>query len=291
MKFIQTDNQIQIRMSGGSQIFVGAIFTVAGLVISGIGIRLPDNSYTQTTSTTFTTTTTSPHARIFVTLFGLIFLAVGILVAVLAKNRITTIVRGGDVTLSAKRLLGGHQVEQSFPVSDVASVRLNTFMEGGGPNAAPQRESTLQLVLRDNGIVDVASKGGGGFTVNGMNVSSLISRAPLLKQATAVSEFLGVPLQDTDMGSIGGIVNTAREVIANRDAVEPMSAVATPAVMQQQYVANPVPQSPEQTVAPVQPQPPVAQPMTPPTFSGNVVAPNQVITPNDPNTPSTFPRP
>jgi len=267
-------------MSGGSQIFVGAIFTVAGLVISGIGIRLPDNSYTQTTSTTFTTTTTSPHARIFVTLFGLIFLAVGILVAVLAKNRITTIVRGGDVTLSAKRLLGGHQVEQSFPVSDVASVRLNTFMEGGGPNAAPQRESTLQLVLRDNGIVDVASKGG-----------SLISRAPLLKQATAVSEFLGVPLQDTDMGSIGGIVNTAREVIANRDAVEPMSAVATPAVMQQQYVANPVPQSPEQTVAPVQPQPPVAQPMTPPTFSGNVVAPNQVITPNDPNTPSTFPRP
>src|SRR5206468_1707555 len=72
------------------------------------------------------------------------------------------------------------------------------------------RRSNLSVVLADNSIVDLASKSGGSMSLNGMNLTSLISKPPLTNEANQLSQFLGVPLESTDVSSVSGMINTAR---------------------------------------------------------------------------------
>lgn len=219
MKFIQTDNQIDIRMNGGNQLVMAVIFAAIGVVIAIVGMRLPNNAHSQTTvSPDGATTSAGAHAGPILLAFGSVFLIVGIVIGLLARSRRTIIIKGGDTTVSARRILGGSPESKSFPTASIKSVRLNSYMTGNNTSSSGGgRQSTVSVVLTDNSIVDVAVKSGGNFSVNGINMSALISKPPLTSEATKLSQFLGVPLESTDMSSVSGMINTVRNAWESGD--------------------------------------------------------------------------
>ncbi|HET6924341.1 MAG TPA: hypothetical protein VFH39_00740 [Candidatus Saccharimonadales bacterium] len=211
MKFIQTDNQIEIRMAGTRQALVAAIVLSIGVALAVFGLHLPNNATTRTTvSSNGTTTTVGPHAGLIMLLFGIGFGFVGLWMLLAARSRRTIIVKNGETTLTVRRLVGGQPESKSFATSTIKAVRLNSYMSG--TSGAGTRESTILLVLNDNTLVDIADKGSGGFTMNGINLAGLFRRPPLTDEANRLSQFLGMPLDASDMSSVTGALNTVRDV-------------------------------------------------------------------------------
>jgi len=264
MKFIQTDTQTEIRMGASTQLIVSIIFIIVGAAISIGGLHLPNNSHGQTaTAANGSTTTTSAHAGPILIGFGLVFFIVGVLTALNAKSERTLIVKGGNTTVTTRRLLGGATVSQSFPTASIKTVRLNSYISG--TNTGPTnggRQSNISLVLVDNTIVDVATKAGNGFKVNGLSLSSLIGKPPLTNEANQLSQFLGVPLESADMSSIAGMINTVRNAWENGDSqtFQERSVVALTHGAPSQIT----PQPPLEQQAPQPPDPPQNDDSTPP---------------------------
>jgi hypothetical protein len=202
-------------------------------------------------------------APIWMALIGLVFVVGGLIALFKANSRTTTIEKGADTTVQSKGLFGG-SAQQSFPTANVTAVRLSTSLaanNANNSNSGSQRNSVLQLVLNDNSLVDLGSAGGGSFTFNGMNVGSLITKAPLSKEADQLSAFLNVPLQANDSSTIAGAVQSLKSVLqpdAQNPAAPPTQTPPTP------FTPTPqVTQVPPAPAAPPPPPPPAPAPSLP----------------------------
>jgi hypothetical protein len=252
MKITQTDSQIELKNSGIGQAFLGLVFIVSGVGVSLI-TRSPDAD--------------GKKAPFWVLLIGIAVVIGGIAMIIFAKNRSVTIRKGGDTTVNTKRLIGGGPQQATIPTANIVAVRLSTYLDNnsvndgnGGIGSSNQnsRRSTLSLVLNNNDLVELGSSGQGGLNINGLNVSSLISKAPLSKEADQVARFLGVPLQADDSSSIAGAVKSLKTAFSQDP--EPSPSAQTPTFSPGQAPqAAPPPASP----APQTPLPPAIPPQAP----------------------------
>lgn len=152
MKFTQTDTQIELKSNGLGQLIAGLVFLVAGIVLMFVLLAIPSDN--------------GKKAPLWSVLFGLVFAAIGAMVTFTAQNRTTTIVRGGNATIRAKRLLGGNPEEQSVPTANIVAVRLSTradYSAAANDDTMNQRRSVLALVLANNDLIEVGSAGSRGI--------------------------------------------------------------------------------------------------------------------------------
>lgn len=224
------------------------------------------------------------QAPAWVALIGVAMIIVGIVVTIFAKNRSITIQRGGNTTIINRRILGGKSQAQTIPTANIVAVRLSTYADTSGQDAngnpTNNRRSVLALVLNNNDLVQISNSGSNGFQFNGLNIGSLIQKAPLSKEANQLATFLGVPLQADDTSSILGAVQSVKSAFS-QSSPQPPQAPAQSAPF------NPTPQQPQQPAIPLSSAPPQAlgslnsQPLPPQTPASNPPAPPQ----NPPNTP------
>jgi hypothetical protein len=264
MKITQTDTQIELRSSGLGQLVIGIVTILVGI---GVIIVLLGSS-----------SDNGKKAPAWSVLIGIFFIIFGVLMALFAKNRTVTVRKGGDTSVSAKRVLGSNPQQQTVPTANIVAVRLSTYMENnngsnGGSGGisggdSSSRRSVLSLVLNNNDLIEVGGSGGGmgGFNINGINVSSLITKAPLSKEANQVATFLGVPLQADDTSSIAGAIKSIGTAF-------------------HQESSQPAQSTPFNSDA--QPQTPAATPITPPAAPAPPQAPALPATQQVPRPPYT----
>lgn len=251
MKITQTNNQIELNNGGMGQLGVSAVLVVLGIIIA-VGI--------------FGGFVTNNGARIspLLGMIGVVLGITGVLVAFFAQKKRIVIVKGGDTAVTATRLIGGHSVSQSFPTASISSVRLYTYLEAnngsnsnqgsgvsfGNSNSNNTRRSELSLVLANNDVVELgsANAAASGLSVNGMNVSGLVQRAPLSHEAQQLAEFLGVPLDAQDGSNLATAVTSVVDAFKQATTTPSPTPPATPTR----------PEPPEQSPPPQSPSPPAA---------------------------------
>jgi hypothetical protein len=250
MKITQTDNQMEIKTSGLLTLAMGIILIVFGAVVlitvlTGIW-KVQGNGQS--------TSLIGPIA-------GALLAVGGIVTALLAKNQDTVLQKGGTSTVSQKRVLFGGPKAVSFDTSRIRAVCLfteyhvtNDMNSGSGMNhsSSVQRSSQLSLMLDDNSLVQIASKsGGGGSSINGINITRLVSKAPLSDKGNQIAQFLGVPLK-----SSGDVPSPALAISTIVDAVHE-NTEQKQVMSEQPPTANQPPVPTSQPNTPVEPtQPP-----------------------------------
>lgn len=213
MKFIQTDNQVFIRQRLGSY-GLAAVFVIVGIILVVTGL----NGATSSNGT-------------FI-LVGAIFALAGSAVLGLTANREVTIVANGATTIAIKRLF--HATEQNFPTSTIKGIRLVTSFVRNG-----QKGGTILLVMENGASLVIMEKSGGTrFTLNGIPLS-FGRKSPLQKEASQLSDFLHVPLDQNNLTSIAGITNTVQEVMheVHGDAPSNQLGGLVPPQLEEQYKA------------------------------------------------------
>jgi hypothetical protein len=205
MKLQQTNTQLEIKSSAYSQAIIGTIFLVGGLVAASLiaaGV-FKDSA--------------GKSLPIWLAAVGLVASIIGFFVVRSSKNKTVLLNRGGTSSVELKRIFGGKTENTTFETSRIKAVKLQTYLDSNqdsdGHNRTTRR-STLSLVLDNNDeiqLADEASKGG-SFSINSIDVSSLISKAPLGKEAGQIADYLQVELQSVDMS------NPAQAVKAVMDA-------------------------------------------------------------------------
>jgi hypothetical protein len=219
MKITQTDTQIELKSNGIGQFLLGVALTVVGVGVTFFLVAVPSDN--------------GKKAPAWSYLVGLAFALVGILAAISAKNRTIVGQKGGETTVRDKRLLGGSPRQQSVPTANIIAVRLYTYAQsnatdgGLNSNAGTTRRSVLSLVLNNNDVIEIGSSGNSGFSFNGMNIGSLIAKAPLSKEANQVAAFLGVPLQADDASSITGALKSVKEAFGQGQAPQAPQATSS----------------------------------------------------------------
>lgn len=261
MKLQTSTDQVTLTQSGIGSIIAAIILTVCGLALA-IG-------------------TVIAKSPIYIPLIGVALIAFGIFAGWTAQSTTTILRKNSPSSTISKRLIGGATNSHDFDASKTVRVELITQAlndnANSGTNQQQSRRSILKLVLDDNTevILGEATRNSGA-TVNGIGVSNFLT-PPLQKEAQAVADFLGVPLNAADMSN----PITAIQSLMHHD-----NAPAQPTVQPTQ--PTPIVQTP--TIPPVQPQPtatpePTTQPIAPavstPTPSEQVVADA-----NHPNAPS-----
>ncbi|HUC96219.1 MAG TPA: hypothetical protein VMR16_00955, partial [Candidatus Saccharimonadales bacterium] len=96
--------------------------------------------------------------------------------------------------------------------------------------------------------------------INGMNVSSLVTKAPLGKQADQISQFLGVPLQAS--GAVPSISTVVHDVVeaAHENAAQNSAIIEPPLVVNQPPIASVIEPPIQPSAAPVTPVEPISPP-------------------------------
>lgn len=250
MKITQTDTQIALKTSGIGQLLFGLILIIGGIALA---VFLPGS-----------TDDAGKKAPAWTIIIGIAMVLGGIAAVLFSKNRSVTIVKGGDTTIASKKILGGGPQAQTVPTASIVAVRLSTYIEhttstddnGGNPNNS--RRSTLYLVLNNNDLVEAGNSSKGlGFSLNGINVGSLMRKAPLSKEADQLAAFLGVPLQADDTSSIAGAVKALQTVIGQGQEQPPApQAPAPPPTASPQPPATPQPAPNDTPDRPSSPPPP-----------------------------------
>lgn len=200
MKLTQASDQIEIKTSGAGNVIGGIALTLLGLsgtVMLGGGL-LKDTS--------------GKAAPAWLAVFGLIFLAIGVLLIIKSSNRQVILRKNGTSAITSKKVIGGEVASQNFATSEIIAVRLQTYLNNSGDTRqnSSQRRSTLSLILNNNSVVQLADEAGpaGSFSFNGMDVSQLIQKAPLSKEARQIAEFLNVELQAYDGTDLATAIKT-----------------------------------------------------------------------------------
>lgn len=201
MKIQTTGEQMQIKTGGITQLIMGVVFSLVGAgvaILPFLGVESSDGK----------------KMPIWLGLIGLVFLALGVYLVLSAKNTIITLVKNGQSNVTAKRLLGGSAQTQNFQTSAIIAVNLSTRNEyvntgtaGTNNRSTTQRRSDLHLILNDNSTIEITSSGQSGVGFNGFNMTSLVRKAPLSREAEQIAGFLGVQVKYEDFSSIEGIKN------------------------------------------------------------------------------------
>lgn len=249
MKISQTNNQLEIKNSGLGSIILGVVFVVVGIIMT---IVMLSGSATDENG---------ESAPAWAVLFGVVFAVVGCLVAWFAKSKKTVLQQGANTTVSAKRVLSGKTSEQTFPTANITAVQLHTYINNTGNDTSNRsRRSTLSLLLNNNDVVELGSANSNGISLNGMNISNLIRKAPLSKEANQIASFLGVPLQNSDVSSITGAVQSIKQGFGGNNPGQ-----QTPTTVSQNQAPNPTqPAQPTQPQGQPQPNPQPQPGPTPP---------------------------
>jgi hypothetical protein len=181
-------------------------------------------------------------------IIGAVMTLGGIVTALLAKNEDSIFQKGGNSTITLKRILFGSPKIISFETKRIQSVCLITVYSSDMDNnsSGMKRSSQLSVMLDDNSLVRLAqSSFSSSASFNGVNIGGLVTKAPLSKQAEQIAQFLGVPLESSgDVPSIGNIVKGITEAV-HENAAQNSTTIEQP------------------PVAPVVPAAPV-EPTTPP---------------------------
>lgn len=240
MNLIQTDTQINIKSNGTGQVIAGVIVIIVAVALM------------------IATVAKIINAPIWFVLIGLLIAGIGALLLRTAENRTITISKGAETNVQATRVLGGKTENQNFPTNTIVAVELYTYIDQSGSNNnnrgngfsatrndASSRRSDLSLVLNNNDKVQLASdRSSGGFSVNGINLSNLVQKAPLGKEAQQVADFLQVPLQAADasnpVAAAKTIVNAMKGALGAPDASTPTPTVQPTA----QFTTQPETQNP-----------------------------------------------
>ncbi len=251
MKVIQTNNQIEVRSSGIGQLIIGLVIGLAGIALTIFVFAGPPDDK-------------GNKMPIWVAAIGLAIIAAGVGMLLFSKNRNVVIQQGGTTTVTAKRIIGGQTENLSFPTSDITSVRLSTYIDNTTSNTNMQnnnmqRRSVLQLVLKNNDLVDIGGSGGGNSTFNGMNIGGLLTKAPLSKEADQIASFLNVPLDANDTSSIAGAVKSVTSAFQGNKPSNPQQPTEFNPEAQ-----NTTPQPPSTPISPTPPQAPQPTPPVPP---------------------------
>lgn len=197
MKIQTSGDQMIIKTGGITQLVLGIVFVLVGVFTAAlpfIGI----------------TSNNGEKVPAWVSLFGLAFLAVGIYLLLSAKNRAISLVKNGQSNVTEKKLLGGGVKSQNFQTSVIVAVDLSTRNEtessGANDRSTTERRSDLKLILNDNSTVDVTSSASrGGFNLNGVDMTNIVRKAPLSREAEQIAAFLGVPVKYEDASSMQGL--------------------------------------------------------------------------------------
>lgn len=247
---IQTisNDELQIKTSGATAILLGVIFLVVGVVVAVL---------------VHSSSGKSSGNPLIGMAFGGVFAVVGLLLVLFASSERIVLRRGGTSTVEKKRLLGGKTVSQNFDTVTVQAVHLMTGFSaanvnpaGGGfyNNMNGNRQSRLELLLNDGSVVHIADQTGSSSTINGINVTNLITKAPLSKEANQIADFLGVPLQNEDitnpMGAIKQVGQAVGESFAAAQNHQQTPFTQQPATSHPQEGApQPVPAQPAEAPA------------------------------------------
>lgn len=243
MKITQTDNQMEIKTSGTFALLCGILLLIVGIVVlvtvlTGIW-KIQGNG--QSTA-------------IIGPIVGIVMAVGGVASAFLARNRNTTLQKNSTSTVTQKHILFGREKIISFNTKRIQAVCLMTEYRNSSGNSGMQRRSQLSLMLDDNSLVPVArSAGSSSSSINGLNVTSLVMKAPLSKQADQISQFLGVPIKSSgDVQSLGGVINSVVEAV-HENAEQKQVMTEQPPVVNQTPVEMRPAQSSTTPIEPVQP--------------------------------------
>ena len=185
MKYRQTANEAMLSTRRAPQIAASLVGIAAGIVIIVTG------KMAQTPA-----------------LFGAVFIVAGIISGLVPRGQRTTIVKGGEITIMSRALIGGSKM-RSFQTNSIVGLLLDAYtsrMVDGQAEAS--RRSTLYALFADHTVEDIAHEGESKLTVNGINISSIFGRPPLTKEAEQLSQFLGVELIQNDSTSIPNAINS-----------------------------------------------------------------------------------
>ena len=200
MKLTQNYNQLEIKTSGVGQIITGAIFALIGIAtVIFVAIRLSTGMNTVSSMLLFG-------------IIGIVFIAIGSFSIFSAQSRHMTIQKNGASIIRSSRMIGGKTIQQDFDTTSVKAVRLATYLSRSSVNTSGGgRCSTLSLVMNNSDSIEIASRGNSSVNINGINVSSLIHKVPLSREAEQIADFLNVSVETIDMtnplSAITSVVN------------------------------------------------------------------------------------
>lgn len=181
MKITQNNDRLTIISSGLKTVLFGLVFTIVGVELT-VSFLQDAKSY----------------VPIF---FSAVFGLVGVMLISFSKKR-TIIIEQEQTCLIDKYVIGGKPNQQTISTADIIAVNLdvNTNVDRDSDGTTSKtRTGSLALVLKNNDLIKIESSSGGfdALTINGLNLGSLISKAPLSKEAEQIAAFLQVPMQST----------------------------------------------------------------------------------------------
>jgi len=276
MKIRQTGSTLTVKTNGAIQLIFGVITLLGSLALlfAFLSGGLGDDAA-------------------ILGLFALIFAIVGGIVMFQAKNRTTTMVQNGAITMKEKRILGGQVESREVPASTVTAVehgahrhtRINRS-RNGGRRMSTQRDYQLSLMLSNNDQILLATKRGGGGVIG--SIRSFI-KAPLSKEGEQIANFLGVPFQATSsQGGVGALRDAITGGLNGQQTPGQQPNQAPMSVSPQQPSTNAVQPSTapsQQPMATPQPQNTGAvQPQQPAQGPAQTTQPQQPVQPNQQTT-------
>lgn len=162
---------------------------IVGLIMLASLVFVPTILNTDTSSQN----TSSP--KVGAAIVGIIAI-VGVVIFFLSQSTRIVLRRANQSEITKKRLLGSAHTDvfDTRNVKAVAHSVTTSYHTNANNGTSKNRTGTVSLLMHDGAAVELFS-GSGKFNgmINGISLSSII-KAPLLKEAEAVSTFLAVPL-------------------------------------------------------------------------------------------------
>lgn len=162
----------------------------------------------------------------WLSLIGGAMILLGGFMFISAKSRRVILRRSGLCEITETSFIGNKSSSMSFEAQRIRSIHLDTNTEyrtttdtDGGSRQTRERVSNLFALLDDNSEIILMSQRntGGGFAVNGINVSSF-GAAPLAEEAKKIADLFGVPVSSQSHGAMG-IEDIGRAVSAIKDGL------------------------------------------------------------------------
>lgn len=195
----------------------------------------------------------------------------GVFAILLASKREVFLRRGGTSEVRTTNILFHKMKSVSFATDQIVAVGFETHDEYSGVNGnnsgeqTRTRESSLWLILQDTTeipLFSVTKAANSGVSVGGISLNGL-GKAPLYTEATAIADFVGLPLQSRAAtqslpANLGIFADSARRMMESSSAPATPSAGSMPTGLPTQHAMPPaIP------VLSVQPNPVVEEPVAP----------------------------
>ncbi|MCX6727300.1 MAG: hypothetical protein NTX11_00610 [Candidatus Saccharibacteria bacterium] len=211
MKITQTETKLELVDSGITNLIVGVLMTVIGLIFAVAIVTGSINSNSG-----------KPTPIWVAGILGIVCVA-GIFVIMKAQKKIIVLDKSGPSSVTTTRIIGGKTEVTEISLASITSVELIVRISDNidsDNRRRSQMQSYLSLVQNNNQKIQITNSTNSSrfsFANTGIGVS------PLENEATQIATFLGVPLNKPN-NEIGEMVN------AIKDVFQGSPTAATPAV-------------------------------------------------------------